>query len=125
VKAGDTFFLAGGAADRHLRVVISDPSTDSGRVLFVSMTSYDVTKESVCVFELGDHPFVKHKSCIAYGSAKEAPLSSLLRLLEAGQLRLSEPVSVSDLERIRRGLSLSRDIKQKYLDLMLDQGLLD
>jgi hypothetical protein len=125
VRAGDTFFLAGGAADRHLRVVISDPSTDSERVLFVSLTSYEVTKESVCVFEVGDHPFVKHNSCIAYESAKDAPLSALLRLLEVGQLRLSEPVSLSDLERIRRGLSLSRDIKQKYLDLMLDQGLLD
>ena len=40
MKAGDTFFLAGGAADRHLRVIISDPAIDPERVLFVSMTSY-------------------------------------------------------------------------------------
>ena len=125
MRPGETFFLAGGAADRHLRVVISDPSIDSERVLFVSMTSYDVTKENVCVFEVGNHPFVKHRSCIAYGTAKEAPLAALLRLLDAGQLRISEPMSASQLDRIRRGVSLSRDIKRKYLDLMLDQGLLD
>ena len=87
MKAGDTFFLAGGAADRHLRVVISDPAANPSRVLFVSITSYDVTKEDVCLLDVGDHPFVKHKSCIAYGSANDAPLAELLKLLAAGQLR--------------------------------------
>ena len=125
MKAGETFFLAGGAADRHLRVIISDPEADSTRVLFVSITSYDVTKEDVCLLAVGEHPFVKHKSCIAYGSAMEAPLAKLLELLSAGQLRVREPVAKSLLDRIRRGVSLSRDIKQKYIDLMLDQGLLD
>jgi hypothetical protein len=55
----------------------------------------------------------------------EAPLAKLLELLSAGQLRVREPVAKSLLDRIRRGVSLSRDIKQKYIDLMLDQGLLD
>jgi hypothetical protein len=94
-------------------------------VLFVSITSYDVTKEDVCLLDVADHPFVKHKSCIAYGSAKDAPLAALLGLLSAGQLRISEPVSAGLLERIRRGVSLSRDIKQKYIDLMLEQDMLD
>src|SRR5262245_26999721 len=56
MKAGDTFFLTGGAADRHLRVIISDPAIDSERVLFVSMTSYDVTKEDVCLIHPGGAP---------------------------------------------------------------------
>jgi len=125
VNPGDTFFLKGGAADRHLRVIISDPSIDSQQVLFVSMTSYDVTKEDVCVLDVGDHPFVKHKTCIAYATAKHASLVELIKLRDTGQLRPSEPVSAAVLERIRRGVSLSRDIKRKYIDLMLDQGLLD
>src|SRR5690242_17903142 len=107
MKAGDTFFLAGGAADRHLRVIISDPGIDPERVLFVSMTSYDITKEDVCLLEVGDHPFVKHRTCIAYGDAKEAPLEALIQLRDAGHLRPSEPVSPELLERIRRGISLS------------------
>jgi hypothetical protein len=125
MKAGDTFFLAGGAADRHLRVVISDPSIDAERVLFVSMTSYDITKEDVCLLDVGDHPFVQHKTCIAYADAREAPLDALLKLRDAGHLRPSEPVSMELLARIRRGVSLSRWVKLKYLELMLDQGLLD
>jgi hypothetical protein len=125
MKAGDTFFLAGGAADRHLRVIISDPSIDAERVLFVSMTSYDVTKEDVCLIDIGDHPFVQHKTCIAYADAREAPLESLIKLRDAGHLRPAEPVSAELLARIRQGVSLSKWIKLKYLELMLDQQLLD
>lgn len=125
MKAGDTFFLAGGAADRHLRVVISDPAIDPERVLFVSLTSYDFTKEDVCLLDVGDHPFVKHKTCVAYGDAREAPLGALIQLRDAGQLRPNEPVSLGLLDRIRRGVSLSRAIKLKHVELMLDQRLLD
>jgi hypothetical protein len=125
MKAGDTFFLAGGAADRHLRVIISDPSIDPQRVLFVSMTSYDVSKEDACLLDVADHPFVQHETCIAYADAREAPLESLIKLRDAGHLRLGEPVSSELLDRIRRGVSVSRRIKLKFLELMLDQGLLD
>jgi len=106
VKAGDTFFLAGGAADRHLRVIIFDPTINPDRVIFASMTSYDVTKEEVCLLDVGDHPFVKHKTCIAYASAKEASLQDLLQLRDAGQLRPDIPVSSEIRKRIRRGASL-------------------
>jgi hypothetical protein len=125
MKAGDTFFLAGGAADRHLRVIISDPVIDPERVLFVSLTSYDLTKEDVCLLDVGDHPFVKHRTCVAYGDAREAPLGVLIQLLDAGQLRPNEPVSPRLLDRIRRGESLSRAIKLKHVEMMLDQRLLD
>jgi hypothetical protein len=125
MKAGDTFFLAGGAADRHLRVIISDPAIDPERVLFVSLTSYDLTKEDVCLLDVGDHPFVKHKTYVAYGDAREAPLGALIQLRNAGQLRPNEPVSLELLDRIRRGVSLSRAIKLKHVELMLDQRLLD
>jgi len=47
VKPGDTFTLKDKAVDSHLWVIVSDPAIDGERVLFVSMTSYDVTNEKV------------------------------------------------------------------------------
>jgi hypothetical protein len=38
---------------------------------------------------------------------------------------LGKPVSPELLARIRRGVSSSRGIKLKFVELMLDQGLLD
>jgi hypothetical protein len=125
VKAGDTFLLKDKAVDGHLWVVISDPEVDEDHVLFVSMTSYDITKEKVCLLDVGDHPFIKHKTCIAYEFAKAAPLKSLVALRDQGHLAMSQPVSDDLLELIRQGVSLSRRINVEHVNLMIDQGLLD
>jgi hypothetical protein len=125
VKAGDTFTLKDKAVDGHLWIVISDPEVDEGRVLFVSMTSHDITKEKVCLLNVGDHPFIKHKTCIAYEFAKVAPLKTLIDLRDQGLLVMSQPISVELLERIRQGVSLSRRINVEHVDLMINQGLLD
>ena len=53
MEAGDTFYLPDKAADEHLWIVISDPGKNPDRVLLVSMTSYDVDKEDVCLIDAG------------------------------------------------------------------------
>ncbi len=125
MKAGDTFTLKDKAVDSHLWVIVSEPAIDAERVLFVSMTSYDVTKEKVCLLDVGDHPFIKHRTCIAYDFAKVAPLKVLLALRDQGLLSMVQPVSEELLERIRLGISLSRRINVEYVVLMIDQALLD
>jgi hypothetical protein len=125
VKAGETFALKDKAVDSHLWVIISDPEADEGQVLFVSMTSYDITKEKVCLLDIGDHPFIQHKTCIAYEFAKVAPLKALVALRDQGHLVMSQPVSGELLERIRQGVSLSRRINIEHVQLMINQGLLD
>jgi hypothetical protein len=125
VKSGDTFTLKDKSVDSHLWIIVSDPAVDAERVLFVSMTSYDVTKEKVCLLDVGDHPFIKHRTCIAYDFAKVAPLKALVALRDQGQLTVSQPVSDELLERICQGISLSRRISVEYVMLMIDQGLLD
>ncbi len=74
---------------------------------------------------MGDHPFIKHKTCIAYEFAKVAPLKTLLDLRNQGLVVMSQPISVELLERIRQGVSLSRRINVEYVDMMINQGLLD
>jgi hypothetical protein len=124
VKAGDTFTLKNKSVDSHLWVIVSDPTVDEARVLFVSMTSYDVTKEKVCLLDVGDHPFVKHKTCIAY-DFEGRPLKTLIALRDQGHLSMGQPVSDELLERIRLGVSLSRRINVEHVVLMIDQGPLD
>ena len=125
MKAGDTFLLENRAVDGHLWVVISDPGLDGDRVLFVSMTCYDITKENACLINVGEHPFVQHKTCIAYDFARVATLEMLNNLEDQGHLRRNVPISAELLERIRQGVSLSRRIEYGYVELMIEQGLLD
>ena len=86
MRAGDTFFLKKVAADKHLWVIISDPESYLDQVLFVSMTSYDITKEDVCLINQGEHPFVRHKTCIDYSDARHATSDQLEKLLTAKQI---------------------------------------
>lgn len=125
MKSGDTFFLQNKAVDGHLWVVISDPGLDGDRVLFVSMTSYDITKENACLIDVGEHPFVQHKTCIAYDFARVTTLEVLKNLEDQGHLRRNVPISAELLERIRQGVSLSRRVENRYVELMVEQGLLD
>src|SRR5262249_56821342 len=125
MQAGDTFTLKDKSVDSHLWVIVSDPALDDERVLFVSMTSYDITKEKVCLLDVGDHPFVKHRTCIADDFAKVAPLEALVALRDQGHLSMGEPVSDELLERIRQGISLSGRINVEHVVMMIDQELLD
>src|SRR5262249_28006231 len=125
MEAGETFYLPDKSADGHLWIVISGPKKDPDRVLLVSMTSYDVDKEDVCLIDAGEHPKVKHKTCICDKPARVTSLENLDRLRGSGYLQMQEPVSADLLQRIRRGAALSRRIELEHLELMEEQELLD
>jgi hypothetical protein len=125
MEAGDTFYLPDKSADGHLWIVISEPGKNPNRVLLVSMTSYDVSKEDACLIGAGEHPKVTHKTCISYKPARQTSLEKLDRLRDSGYLKMQEPVSPELLQRVRRGVSLSKRIELEHLELMEEQELLD
>lgn len=59
MKAGDVFRIVN-KADRHARVIVSDPVHFPDRVLFVGMTSWDPREDQSCILDVGDHSAVFH-----------------------------------------------------------------
>jgi hypothetical protein len=49
----------------HLFVVLTDPSAD-GMVLMVPICTAATKYDNTCIVGSGDHPFLKHKSYVAY-----------------------------------------------------------
>jgi hypothetical protein len=125
LRAGDTFYLPDKSADGHLWIVVSDPEKDPSRILIASMTSYDADKEDVCLIHPGEHPRVKHKTCICYRPMRQTTLETLDRLRQSGILDMQAPVDQEILQRIRRGAALSRVIDFEHVEILDDQGLLD
>src|SRR4051794_21856112 len=115
MKAGDTFTITDRGVDSHLWVVISDPEKDAEHVVMVSMTTYEKYKENVCLLDVGDHPRISHKTCIAYNETRMTTLAQLIALRDGGHLSLQSPVSAEILARIRDGVSKSLTIKYKYI----------
>ncbi len=125
MNAGDTFTIRDRGVDTHLWVVISDPDRDAERVVLVSMTTYEDYKEDACLLGVGDHPRVSHKTCIAYNEARMTTLEKLKVLQDGGLLIVQAPVSKEVLTRIRDGVSKSTRIKPKFIDILLEQAVIE
>jgi hypothetical protein len=125
VQAGDTFLLVNQKLDDHLWVILSDSQMDANRVLLVSLTTAAAHKESVCLIQAGEHPWVTHESCVAYNHAKVVTLAQLHGWKDAGHLKLQDPLSAAMLKRIRERAAESVDLALEYAELLSDQELLD
>ncbi|MGC8640981.1 MAG: hypothetical protein ACP5XB_14035 [Isosphaeraceae bacterium] len=124
MDAGDTFRPADPKVDIRLGVVIPEPATDPDRVLIVSLTTNKPYKDQACILKIGDHPFIRHDTCVAYDLAKVVSLSQLEALSDSGMLIPDEPVSPQVLQRVRAAIWDSKQIAQEHVDLMNGQGLL-
>jgi len=123
MDAGSTFLLT--QKDSHLWIVLSDPAIDAENVLIVNLTTAHHLKESVCLLEAGEHPWVCHRTCVNYADAKVVPLKSLYALKDKGLLRLQNPLSAALLQRVREGAAPSVRMSLENAQILIDQRLID
>jgi len=93
---GDTIRAAG-----HLFVLCSDPEPD-GSVVGFNLTENDFDTDPTCPVHIGEHPYVRKESVIAYNFGDLFPPKRIerLRLLESQNYG---PVSQELLVRIQHG----------------------
>lgn len=126
VRGGDTFLVEepGTSYDSHLWIVLSDPNIDSDSVLIVNLTSWRADKDQACVLDAGDHPYVKHRSCVNYTGAKVVTAAHIERLLSVGKLVSHSPVDPGLLAKIRNSVLTSR-MALGNVALVEEQGLIE
>jgi len=123
IKGGDTLIIPepGTSLDSHLWIVLSDPAQDHF-VLLVNLTSWRTDKDQACLLDVGDHPFIKHKTCVNYAKSKHVALQQLVKILELPQVECREPLAPEILQRIRNCSANSR-MELGHYQILLDQGL--
>jgi hypothetical protein len=107
VNLGDTFVLD------HLWVIASLP-TSEGLVAGLYVTTWGPRSDETCELNVGDHPFVRHRSTIAYSAARmfsAAQLETVLTSVICKGTRAA--VSAALLERIQAGALASDLTPQK------------
>lgn len=122
VNAGDTFLPLN--LYNHLYVVCSDPAIDAERVLLLSFTTWKPKEEDCCILQVGDHPFIRHRSCVRYKDAGIASVRAILLLVDKGEMRRCEPVSCDLLARIRAGASKSDYLTEGCRQILQSQSLI-
>lgn len=106
LHAGATILLPGthqNPDNYHICVVLSDPENAEGRqVLYVPIITARRKCDETCILEVGDHPFIKHTSCVHYAMMNQR---SEFHLLKVGKLR--EPLQSDVLSRVLDGVMRS------------------
>lgn len=102
-------------------MIISNPSVDPTRVVVVRFLSWHEWLEQSCVLEPGDHPFVRHRTCVDYFGAEFVTLDQLTSFDRTGDLKRKAPVSAEVLARIHAAAETS-DIRLKYYEVLREQG---
>lgn len=125
MDAGDACLLTDTNVDNHLWIVISDSKKDPTCVLLVNLTTWRPDKDQACKVWPGDHPFVTKESCINYAECRTCELSHLHSLKDAGLLAMQSRCSASLLKRIRDAAATTKFLKMKFLQTLIDQGLVD
>lgn len=122
LKAGDSFRFADGRDGGHLWFVISSGQLDP--VVVVSVTTWRADKDHNCVLEVGDHPFLKHKSCIAYDLAKSVSQEKLQLWIKQGEIALHDAATSDLIFQLLDGAAASRRIPIKCRAVLEEQGLI-
>ena len=126
LRGGDTFQAADRKREGHLWIILSDPeSHPDAPVLIANVTTRRADSDPACTLARGDHPFIKHDSCVRYQDSRLAEAQTLTGALAAKLLLAREPVSEEVLRRVRAGAALSRFIPLRNLQLLKDQGLVE
>ena len=122
LKQGDTFLL-----DRHLFVIISDPSLNSQRIVLAAFTTYESHRDHSCILSAGEHEFVRHDTCVSYDFLPDMtiPAADIDRMISSGAAKQMEGVNNEILARILAGAEETERIHYASWDELNKQGLVD
>ena len=109
MKPGDSYYILD-----HLWIVVSHPAAD-GSVAMVNFTTHRPPCDETCVVNVGEHPFIKHKTIVAYGFARMVPARAHADVKKQPS---GAPVGQKLLERILRAASQSLATPPKVLAAM-------
>lgn len=113
---GDTFFFGDeNDAYAHLHVIITEPTT-SGDVITVSVTTRRKKSDAIVPLEVGDHPYIRWPSVIAFAYAKVMNIAKINELIEQRDAKQREPMDEKILRRARNALTESEQTPYEVLE---------
>ena len=106
LSAGSTLLLPGthqNPDNRHLCIVLNDPRKEAGnQALYVPVITVRRKFDATCILDVGDHPFIRHPSCVHYATMSQR---SEAHLLKVGTIQ--EPLREEVLQRVLEGATAS------------------
>lgn len=107
---------------KHLFFILTDPCTDyetnqEQMLLLVNCSTAEGARriDNTVILDLGDHPFIKHKSYINYDEARIESLDYLENGIKQKRFIKKEIADDELYYRILKGVTLSKKISRRYI----------
>ena len=125
MKRGDTYTFTSGT-DRHLYIVVSDPSGPSpgDDVVVVNLTTDRGWPDKTCVLKKGEHWKVVHDSIVLYEKSKLVKNSVLDACLANKMIQRQGPMKHGALQKITDGFRDSPSTPRRCREKLESLGLL-
>ncbi len=105
VRAGSTLYLSEfPGAKAHLWLVLTDPHGNPPEIVAVMVRTPKTFTDETCILNVGDHPFIEHKSSVHYSTAQRFRVAAILKRAKDGHCDLREDMPRKLLARVRSGL---------------------
>ncbi len=90
------------------------------------LTTWEIYKDDSCILQLGDHPFVKHPTCVKYnGFSKTISVEQLELVISQKKLVQKERVSQEVLQKILKGACETKFLPNCLWLVLNEQELVD
>lgn len=91
--------------------------------MVVPVVTYRPGFDTSCMLAVGDHPFIKHQSCLSYGQAKKVYGKAVEQDIEGKTYALAENVEPELLKAMQKALFASKDSPPFALEYAKKRGL--
>lgn len=126
-RKGSLFIVSG--PSEHLHIILNDPVDypikGGPTVLLVNFCSFEANGlcDSTCLLNVGDHPFIKHATYVAYEHAALQLAHPLIEAMKANRIRPHDPVAEHVYQRILDGLKKSSRVVGRISKFVRFAGL--
>jgi len=101
---------------RHLFVILTNRcALDSHLLVSLSRVKEGVHFDDACLFEVGEHPFVREQSFAAYRLARIVRAATLIGSVDGDYFTSKEDMSAALVERMCAGIERSEFIAPKFV----------
>lgn len=108
IRAGRSLYLSETPGARpHLWFVLTDPYGNPPEIMAVMVRTPKRFTDETTILEVGDHPFIVHRSCVHFSSAARFTVASIMKMTVAGHCELRADMSTPLLARVRSGFRSS------------------
>jgi hypothetical protein len=108
MQLGDTFII------EHLWIVVADPCKHSGYSIIVNITTDKNRAGTDCELNVGDHPWIKEKSHVSFGDAREVSPKEDAKIesyMASGAIKKHFPLGQSTLQKITVAAKKSKSLR--------------